>query len=131
MARTDHPSPEQVATICRIAHENSLRRGGVCKSLRELITSSDYRRLRPSISKAALTEYLADHPDVVTEWTMYSGDKRTSGGWYFLDSGQGWTVGHLGPDSRRTDERTYDSPFEACAEYLLLELDSWSGFSDG
>lgn len=119
------PSPEQVATICDIAHDTSFR--GSARSLRELLAASDYRQLRPDISAAILAEYLADCPEVVTQWSMYSDDKRTSGGWYLLKQGPRWTVGRLGQHATRTDERNYDSPVEACAHYILQELDFWAG----
>jgi len=123
------PSFEQVATICRIAHDHSLRPEG--KSLRELLMASNYRQLRPDISAEILCGYLADHPEVVTQWSMYSEDKRTSGGWYFLNYGRAGTVGRLGPRATRIDERHYGSAVEACAHYILEELDFWAGLGAG
>lgn len=61
---------------------------------------------------------------------MYSDDKRTSGGWYFLRRGHRWIVGRL-ESQPRPDEREYDSQFEACAHFILLELDFWTGLSGG
>jgi hypothetical protein len=122
------PSLSEIATICRIAHDSSLRGAGI--SLRELLKASDYRRLRPDITEAAVAEYLADHPEVVTQWSMYSDDKRTRGGWYFLDDGNLWAVGRVGPKGARTDERKCRSPSDACAHFVLLELDFLASLSD-
>jgi hypothetical protein len=118
-----------VATICSIAHDSSRRGAG--RSLRDLLKASDYARHRSSLTVATLAEYLVDRPEVVTQWSMYSDDKRTSGGWYFLERGQGWTIGRLGPNAVPTDERHYDSAAEACAEFILLELDSCASRSHG
>ena len=125
MSQAVAPSFEQVATICRIAHDHSLRPEG--KSLRELLTASNYLRLRPGISAAMLCEYLADHPEVVDQWSMYSEDKRTSGGWYFLNYGRAGTVSRLGPRATRIDEHGHGSSVEACVNYILQELDFWAG----
>lgn len=118
-----------VETVCSIAHDSSGRGAG--RSLRDLLEASDYARHRPSLTVATLAEYLADRPEVVTQWSMYSDDKRTSGGWYFLGRGQVWTVGRLGPNAVPTDERHYGSAVDACAEFILLELDFWASRSHG
>jgi hypothetical protein len=122
-------SSEHVATICSIARDSSGRGAG--RSLRDLIKASEYARHRPSLTVATMAEYLVDRPEVVTQWSMYSGDKRTSGGWYFLDHGQGWTVGRFGPHAAPTDERHYASAVQACAHFILLELDFWASRSHG
>jgi len=118
-----------VATICTIAHESSGRGAG--RSLRDLLNASDYARHRSSLTVASLAEYLVDRPEVVTQWSMYSDDKRTSGGWYFLERGQEWTVGRLAPNAVPTDERHCGSVVEACADFILLELDFWASRSHG
>jgi hypothetical protein len=118
-----------VATICSIAHDSSGRGAGT--SLRDLLKASDYARHRSNLTVATLAEHLVDRPEVVTQWAMYSEDKRTNGGWYFLERGQGWTVGRLGPNAVPTDERHYGSAVEACADFILLELDFWASRSHG
>ena len=117
------PSSEQLANICGIAHDSSLRGAG--RSLHELIDTSGYRHLRPSLSEGLIADYLAEHPELVAQWSMYSDDKRTSGGWYFLHEADSWVVGRLGPAGNRSDELHFDSASEACARFILLELDFW------
>jgi hypothetical protein len=116
-------SPQQVAAVCRLAEDISA--GGAGTPLRELLDATGYRLLRPGLTVGVLTEYLTDHPEVVTQWSRYSDDKRTSGGWYFLESGTSWSVGRLGPHAARTDDHHYASPPEACANFILQELDFW------
>ena len=118
------PSHDQLARLCRIARDSSARGAGA--SLRELLAASGYRGLRPSLTETGIAEYLGHHPELVTQWSMYSENKRTTGGWYFTQSGYVWIVGRLGSRGARSDERTHDSRPEAGAQFILLELDFWS-----
>ena len=122
-----HPTPQQIAGICRIAHDNSLRGSG--RSLRELLEATEYRQLRADLTEPAIADYLASHPDVASEWSMYSDDKRTSGGWYFVHRDHRWIVGRVESEPRH-DEREYESRLEACAHFILLELDFWASLSE-
>jgi hypothetical protein len=117
------PSPEQIARVCAIAHDKSGRGGN--KSLSEVVADSGYLDLRANLTDAILADYLEEHPEVVKQWALYSGNKRTNGGWYFLCDPDAWIVGRLGPDMRRTDESQYPSAGDACACFILAELDSW------
>lgn len=95
-------------------------------SLRNAVSATGYRELRPLLTRDAIAGFLSRHPGLVREWLRYSEDKRTSGGWYLLHPTSGWIVGRLaGPEEER--ELRFGSGAEACAEFILRELDSVVG----
>jgi hypothetical protein len=82
------------------------------------------RALRPQLTAAQLAEHLRADPSLVEQWERYSEDKRTSGGWSFVRFPGGWALGRLNSDGAGAEERlTQADDAEACAEYILLELD--------
>ena len=114
------PSPDQLDAICRIPE------GLVRAPLRQLVTETRYREVRPTLSRENLAEHLSRHPGLVRDWLRYSEDKRTSGGWYLMHPASGWLVGRLGgPETDR--ELRFGSGPEACAEFILRELDGVAG----
>jgi hypothetical protein len=94
--------------------------------LRELIEGAGYPTLRPTLTDRLLADYIADHPDIITQWSMYSDDKRTTDGWYFVHEVDSWIVGRLGLRGKRAVEHRYNSAAEACARFVLAELDFWT-----
>ncbi len=114
------PTSDQLDAVCRIPER--LDR----KSLRDLVAETSYRELRPALTREDLADYLSRHPGLVREWLRYSEDKRTSGGWYLMHPASGWLVGrHAGPENER--ELRFGSGPEACAEFILRELDGVAG----
>jgi hypothetical protein len=112
--------PDQVDAICRIPQTLGRR------SLAELVVETGYRELRPTLNGQDLADHLARHPGLVLDWLRYSEDKRTSGGWYLLHPSAEWVVGRLtGPEHGR--ELRFRAGPEACAEFILRELDSVAG----
>jgi hypothetical protein len=113
-------SSDQLDQICHIPEALPRR------SLRELVADSRYRDLRSALNRDDIAAHLARHPRLVLEWLRYSADKRASGGWYLLHPSSGWVVGRLaGPDEER--ELRFGTGPEACAEFILRELDSVAG----
>jgi hypothetical protein len=113
-------STDRLEPICRIPEALPRR------SLRDLVREIGYRDLRPTLSREEIAAYLAKHPALVLDWLRYSEDKQTAGGWYLLHPSTGWVVGRLaGPDEER--ELRFGSGPEACAEFILRELDSVAG----
>jgi len=61
---------------------------------------------------------------LLEEWLAYSEDKRTTGGWYLLRSGE---IGRVGdPDSRKF----FECLEQAVADYVVRELDFWAYFQE-
>jgi hypothetical protein len=113
-------SSDRLDPICRIPEALSRR------SLSDLVADTGYRDLRPTLTRQDVASHLARHPGLVLEWLRYSEDKRTRGGWYLLHPPTGWVVGRAAePDQER--ELRFGSGPEACAEFILRELDSVAG----
>jgi hypothetical protein len=113
-------SPDRLDPICRIPEALPRR------SLRDLIDETGYRDLRSALNRDDVAAHLVRHPTLVLEWLRYSENKRTSGGWYLMHPSSGWVVGRLaGPEHER--ELRFGSGPEACAEFILRELDGVAG----
>jgi len=114
---------ENLLAILRIGHETSMRGAGL--SLRDALSLTTYRELRPQFGESDLLEHLKNHPALIEEWLLYSEAKRTSGGWYLRHDG---TIGQV---SRRGEEIRFPSLHEAVAAYVVRELDFWANLATG
>ncbi len=76
---------------------------GEGSSLREALERTCYRDHRPQFSAADLIPLIEADPALITQWAMYSEDKRTSGG---------FALGGSSP--------------QAVADYVVRELDFWA-----
>lgn len=101
---------EDLIAILRIGHDTSIRGTGL--SLRDALSRTRYRELRPSFGELDLLSHLRERPALIKEWLLYSEDKRTDGGWYLLEDG---TIGHV---STRQETR-FPSIEQAVAAYVL------------
>ena len=90
-------------------------------SLREALSRSKYRDVRPKISVDDVLTAIKNKPDLVSQWVMYSEDKRTDGGWYILS--EKCEIGRLG---KNRITATFNCLEEAVAFYVLHELDFWA-----
>jgi hypothetical protein len=105
----------------RIGHYTSMRGAGI--SVSEALRVTSYAKRRRDFSPADLLLTIERDPSLIEEWISYSEDKRTDGGWYILRDG---TVGQAGKPAMT---RRFESIHRAVAEYVMLELDFWSGVS--
>jgi hypothetical protein len=123
-------SSDDIEAIARIAELNSSSASDhpwAGRSLTDLLTLTDYRRLRPGLAEQQLADWLDARPDIASRWVGWSEDKRTSGGFYLrrLDDDR-WQIGSLSSPS--TTEYTAKSA--AVAAYILRELDYWATPAD-
>jgi len=107
--------------ILRIGHVTSVRGEGI--SLHQALRVTKYAEHRPNVAAADLRSFIEADPSLVEEWMSYSEDKRTDGGWYLRRNG---AVGRV---PKATPEYQFDTIEHAVAEYVLLELDFWSGLN--
>ena len=113
-----------ISNICSIARDMKMYRN---KSMIQLFKESGYLEYTSSIITEEIKQYLADHPDYINDWIIYSSDKRTSEGWYFLQEGSDWIVGYLQEtlnDYVRIREEKFNSSFEACAIFIIKEINN-------
>ena len=109
---------EDLLDILRIGHATSMRGAGL--SLRDALQRTRYSDRRARFGSRELYRLVKANPTLSEEWFAYSEDKRTTGGWYLLRSGE---IGRVGvPGSRRS----FRSVEEAVAEYVVQELDFWA-----
>lgn len=112
-----------IAAICRIPADFR-RRGDVSRS--EILAESGYFADPDALEVATLAAHLADHPELVHDWLVYSEDKRTSKGWYFGQRPSGaFEIGQLAGGSE-----TFTDPCMACAAFILREIRGWGRPSD-
>ena len=109
---------EELLHILKIGHETSMRGEGI--SLVEALNRNRYKEVRASFNSTDLLPIIQEYPELVFQWVMYSEDKRTSGGYYLLESG---VIGQVDPVF--SAER-FDSLQKAVAEYVIRELDFWA-----
>src|SRR5712672_3119829 len=114
-------STARLLPILRIGHTTSITGDGI--SLRDALRITNYAEHRPRVAAADLLPLIEADPSLVEEWMSYSEDKRTDGGWYLQRNG---VVGRV---SKARPEHQFDTIEHAVAEYVLLELDFWSGLS--
>lgn len=117
---TDHDA--DLLGILRIGHETSVRGAGL--SLGEALRRTRYKDRRACFGPADLRPLLNAHPGLSEEWLAYSEDKRTSGGWYLLRSGE---IGRVGDPASR---KSLECLEEAVAEYVVRELDFWADLQE-
>ena len=107
-----------VSKICSMSRDfYSLKN----KSIIQLLIESGYIDETQLVTKEAILIYLAENPDLIPDWEIYSSDKRVSEGWYFLREGSDWIVGYAGNPSLK-QRLVFSSGFEACAEFILREV---------
>lgn len=94
------------------------------KSIFQLFTESGYLEQPKSVTKEKLMEHLASNPDLIQNWENYSSDKHYFPAWYFLQKDSVWIVGYSSVPSQER-KQTFTSAVEACAEFILHELDQW------
>jgi hypothetical protein len=103
------------------------------KSIVQLLEESGFIKYKDLISKSEIINQLKEHPSFIDDWSNYSGDKRTSKGWYLLNNDDGtWIVGYYDSNNhlnnRRKQEKIIDSDYEACAEFVLAEVEDLEKF---
>lgn len=85
----------------------------------EALKRSNYSEVRRTLTEEQLITALKATPHLVQEWTMYSDNKRTSGGYYLSNL----VIGSLHSEA---DKYTFENNEEAVAKFIILELDYWS-----
>jgi hypothetical protein len=99
-------------------------RGGI--SLVDALRRTDYVAVRKEFTAGDLVPLLKANPELVTEWTGFSENKRCDGWWVIKESCE---VGWLGVRRRglvRKKTLRFETLEEAVAEFIVRELDDCS-----
>ena len=107
-----------ITRICAIPDDYN-RRGDI--SLGKLLADSGYEAFRDEIDGTKICQHLESHPHLIKSWAGYSSDKTQKTGWYFDDSEH--MIGRYSSDARRSRERKFSKCSQACAEFILHELE--------
>ena len=86
-----------------------------------------YAEVRPRLSFAQLSAYLAEHPDAVTAWLLASADGHIAGEWYFRREGETFIVSRV--SATDTESLEFGNPATAAATFILAVLDSHNATS--
>ena len=76
--------------ILQVARDSSIR--GVGISLVDALSRCRYQEFRSMFTAEDFVPLLQGDPQLVQDWLLFSEDKRTTGGWYVLETGE---VGNL------------------------------------
>ena len=113
--------------VCEIAQD--FRRPGA-PALRDFIDQR-YRPTRAQLNAERVVAVLRQNPELVEDWIRFCEDKRTSSGWAFVGGGQaGWKVWQPFPEGEPPPARQHARAAEACADYVITELDYWTAVGD-
>jgi hypothetical protein len=73
-----------------------------------------------------LENELRHRPEVVDGWLRWSEDKRWSPAWYFsIADDDSCVVGYYSTDETRQTKTIFDNPFNACAAFIIHELEDY------
>jgi hypothetical protein len=108
-----------ISTICSMPND-FIASGN--KSMIQLLMESGYKNYKKNIAKDEIQNFLETHPALIDSWEMYSLDKRCSSGWYLLHENGEWKVGYHKIGGKEHEQR-FQSGFEACAVFILKELE--------
>jgi hypothetical protein len=69
-----------------------------------------------------LVRFLEERTEFLNYWLGWSENEQLAAAWYFRKVTAGYAVGRRGENEEVAESRTYRSIFEACADYILKEL---------
>ena len=94
------------------------------KSIYDLLKETGYFEIHDKISVESIRNRLAQSPEYVEDWILYSKDKRNSSGWYFKqEDSQRYVVGFLNGKGNNS-HKEYADRLEACAIFIKHEIDN-------
>lgn len=93
------------------------------KSSLTLLQDSKFADFHNDITKQDIKDYLSLHKNLIDSWQIWSEDKRTWG--YFLSiSSDKYFVGSLDKDGKENFSKYFATAEDACAEFILREVNS-------
>ena len=98
------------------------------KSMVQLLKESGYQRSKGLVTKDEIIRTLRANRGFIKDWEMYSDDKRTGRGWYFMHDGPHWVVGYFNGHSKEK-ERRFACGEEASSVLITHEIEELSRFA--
>ena len=97
------------------------------KSFVTLLQDSGYLEF-PDINVSELIKAINVNEERVNDWFQWSDAKRVDKGWFFIENAGKYAVGYS-PATEGYRQFIYDDKIEACANFILKELESCSLFT--
>jgi len=109
-----------INSICSIAKDF---RESNNKNMYLLVKERLAKQSNSSVNKKNIIECLKLNPVFIKSWLLYSEDKRSSSGWYIKENLNHWIIGYL-DNGVIENEKVFESKYEACAEFIISEINS-------
>jgi hypothetical protein len=94
------------------------------KSIHTLLKESGYFCVHDKILEDDLLKILEDKPEYVDIWVDWSDDKRSYGGWYFLEADKGtYEICIIDSNYKKKDCIEFSDKRKACAAYIKREIE--------
>lgn len=88
-----------------------------------LLKNTGYFENYNEIREKDIYKELLKYPSLIEKWLKLSEDKRASSGNYFIDiDNEIYVVGFIS-EEKKTNQKTYSDPFEACASFIKKEIE--------
>ena len=97
------------------------------KSFVTLLNDSGYLEFS-DINVSELSKAISVNEERVNDWFQWSADKRVDKGWFFIENAGKYAVGYS-PATEGYSQFIYDDKAEACANFILREIESCSLFT--
>ncbi len=89
----------------------------------DLLKDSGYFQNFKNISKKSIYDVLKINSDCLNEWILYSEDKRTTSGYYFLKGWLFYIVGYYDPTKKNNYKKLFINKIKACADFIKEEIE--------
>lgn len=94
------------------------------KSMYALLKETGYFEIFNKVTEGDIYNALNQHPSLVNEWMIWSENKQTSSGWYFMkeDNKDQHVVNYL-PPKRGHEKLEFLDVKKACAAFIKREIE--------
>jgi hypothetical protein len=93
------------------------------KSIISLLKESGYVESFTDVNENNIADFLKKNPDKIMDWLIWSDDKRSYVGWYFIEEKDNhFLIGYL-PKDDKVGELRYSDKIQACAAFIKRELE--------
>lgn len=90
----------------------------------DLLKETGYFEMHDQVSKESIHEALAQQPECIDEWMLYSQDKRTSSGWYLKKNDEDtYIVGYFAGKGGEAVQLKFIDRTVACAAFIKRECE--------
>ncbi len=93
-------------------------------SIITLLKETGYFERTYPVTEVDIFDAVNRNPASIDQWMQFSENKRTTNGWYFNRNGSNEYFVGLYPQ-KGIKPLKYDNAKEACANYILREIESW------